>query len=525
MIPTLRDGFLQSSDRFADRPALCVEGRVATYAELRADAIRLAATLQRRVPAEGPRLTAVLAERSHVAFAGILGTLLAGHGYVPLNVTFPTVRTQRMLQRAGCRSLVVAAEAEGQLEAVIDGIERRLVIVLPDHDDVQPFAVRWPQHEWVGRGSLEPASRWVDRAPRPDDVAYLLFTSGSTGVPKGVAVTHANVTHFVDTMVARYGITESDRFSQTFDATFDLSVFDMFVAWHAGASVYCPARTTLLNPDQFIRDHQLTVWFSVPTVGLLMKRLGSLKPGRFPSLRWSLFCGEALPIELAQAWSAAAPDAILENLYGPTELTVACTVYRWNPEQSPAECRSGVVPIGTALRGMRARVVDDALCDVAEGQVGELVVAGPQRVSGYWRDREATRRAFVRLHGDSEVYYRTGDRVHVAQDGPLCFVGRIDHQIKVLGHRVELEEVESVLRQEPGVQQAVAVGWPYTSTGTAGIAAFVTGTGIDVVALRARARQKLQSYAVPQTIRVLPALPQNANGKVDRQALVGLLSA
>jgi amino acid adenylation domain-containing protein len=354
----------------------------------------------------------------------------------------------------------------------------------------------------------------------------LLFTSGSTGVPKGVGVTHANATHFVDAVAERYDIVATDRLSQTFDTTFDLSVFDMFVAWQRSACVYCPSRPMLLNPDRFIRDHRLTVWFSVPTIGILMKRLGALVPGRYPSLRWSLFCGEPLPMEVAEAWAKAAPASTVENLYGPTELTVACTAYRWNPSGSPQECRAGVVPIGVPVNGMRARVVDDRLADVEIGGIGELLMAGPQRVHGYWRDDLATERAFVQLPGEPDVFYRTGDRVcRSVADGPLHYVGRVDHQIKVLGHRVELEEVETVLREQAGVQQAVAVGWPSTSVGTGGVVAFVIGKDIDTVAISLRLRQRLQTYAVPRAIHVLPAFPQNANGKVDRHALLDLLNA
>jgi acyl-coenzyme A synthetase/AMP-(fatty) acid ligase len=290
--------------------------------------------------------------------------------------------------------------------------------------------------------------------------------------------------------------------------------------------VHCPPREVLLNPDRFIRDHALTVWFSVPSVGLLMQRLGALKGDRYPSLRWSLFCGEPLSVTLAEAWSKAAPASTLENLYGPTELTVACTVYRWDRVRSQAESRDGIVPIGKPLGGMRQKIVDETLREVIAGEPGELVMSGPQRTSGYWRDAEATARAHVSITGDADTYYRTGDRVRRAADGgPLTYIGRVDHQIKILGHRVELGEVESVLRAEPGVDAAVAVGWPVTQTGPGGIAAFVTGRGLDPVAIRLRVQAKLQSHAVPQTIQVLSAFPQNASGKVDRDALLRLLSA
>ena len=505
-----------------DRPALSVNGTFVTYADLRRDAAALAATLQESLNARAPRLTAVFADKSRAGFTAILGALLAGHGYVPLNVRFPIARTRRMLQNAGCISVIVDSSGETQLDSLLTDVDASMLIILAERDNVEAFAERWPRHTFIGAQDLAPASAWVEREA-PSEFAYLLFTSGSSGPPKAVGITHSSVTHFIETMVERYGITANDRFSQMFDTTFDLSVFDLFVAWHRGACVYCPTRSTLLNPDRFIRDNELTIWFSVPTVGLLMKRLGALKDGRYPSLRWSLFCGEPLPMDLAEAWTAAAPAARIENLYGPTELTVACTAYRWHPITSPAECRGGIVPIGAPIRGMRARVVDDRLAEVPPGHVGELMITGPQRAPGYWHDAEATARAFVRAEG--EVYYRTGDRVRrPVGEGPLAYVGRVDHQIKVLGHRVELGEIESVLRQEPGVHEAVAVGWPLTSTGTGGVVAFVTGSEVDVAGIRARVGQKLQSYAVPQTIRVLPALPQTANGKVDRQALLSMLN-
>jgi non-ribosomal peptide synthetase component F len=326
-------------------------------------------------------------------------------------------------------------------------------------------------------------------------------------------------------MTDRYDITSDDRFSQMFDATFDLSVLDMFVAWERGACVCCPSDKTLLNPDAFIREKALTVWTSVPTVGMFMKRFGVLKPNRYESLRWSLFCGEPLPVELANAWAAAAPRSTLENLYGPTELTVACTFYRWDPRSSWHQSAHGIVPIGHPFPGMQAVVVDEDLCEVAPGSTGELVMRGPQVTPGYWCNPDATARSYVELPNRAGTFYRTGDRVRKPTAGPMTYVGRVDHQVKVLGFRVELGEVEARLREEPGVEAAIALAWPLTATGAAGIVAFVAGTGIDPAGIRANLTGRLQRCAIPQAIHVLPELPTNANGKIDRQALSRRLAA
>lgn len=521
----LHDGFLQSSQLTPGRAALEVNGETWSYGQLRDQAAAIAATLQQRTPAGGPPLTAVFAHRSATAFAGSLAALLSGHGYVPLNRTFPTIRTRWMLRTAGCRSLIVDSSSEAQLDSILDGADASLLVIVPDSHDVRGLAARWPEHTIVGADDLESAGSWTPSESSPDAIAYLLFTSGSTGTPKGVMVTHGNVSHFVAAVAERYGVTAEDRFSQMFDATFDLSVFDMFAAWSRGACVCCPSGHALLNPDKFIRESKLTIWFSVPSVAVFMKRFGVLKPGRYPSLRWSLFCGEPLPVDVACAWANAAPQSVLENMYGPTEVTVACSTYRWDAQHSPAESTDGIVPIGFPLPGMEALVVDETLREVAPGGGGELLMSGPQVTSGYWRNDEATARSYVRPAGRNTVFYRTGDRVRrPLGEGPLTFIGRTDDQVKVLGYRVELGEVEAKLREEPGIASAAAVAWPLTSTGAGGVVAFVTGADIDSAVVRTNLQARLPSYAVPRAIHVLTELPQNVNGKVDRHALLRLLS-
>src|SRR5581483_11980605 len=520
----VHEGFLRSAARVPHRPALELAGETLTYESLASRARAVAATLVRHTRADAPGYTAVLAQRTPAMFVGILGALLRGHAYVPLNPAYPPARTATMLDRTQSESVVADAQHVGVLDALLGGTSRRMTVLLPDEADAEPLQRRWPRHTILGRRDLLSPEEWRAVDVAPESAAYVLFTSGSTGTPKGVMVTHVNVRALVDAAAQRFGIVEEDRFSQTFDATFDLSVFDLFVAWERGACVVCPPAKTLLNPASFIREAELTVWFSVPSLAAFMMRLGALKPASFPGLRWSLFCGEALPVEVAAAWSRAAPNAALENLYGPTEATVFCTAYRWDDAASAAECDGGIVPIGRPLPRVSVAVVDDDLRDVPPGEEGELVIGGEQVARGYLDDPERTAAAFVHVPGREGVHYRTGDRVRrPLLDGPLVFRGRLDHQIKVLGHRVELGDVEAALRRAADAQAAVAVGWPRTASGAAGIVAFVHGTAMEPGEIRDAVAEVLPPYMVPRDIRVLDELPLTANGKTDRNTLLQTL--
>src|SRR6266487_1895784 len=512
-------GFLRSCEQFPTSGAIDVAGREVTYQQLAYLAKRLAATLQTgQVPGAVP-LTAAFAYRSETAYAAVLGILMAGHGYVPLNRTFPVDRTRLMLERSMCRSVIVDAGSESQLEALLCGIATPLLIICPDRADATELAAKFPAHRIIGANELADAEQWYPVDVAVNSIAYLLFTSGSTGEPKGVMVSHANVLHYVDYVTKRYGIENSDRLSQTFDLTFDLSAHDLFVTWGSGACLCVPTQKQMIKPGAFINEARLTAWFSVPSTAIFMRRFGELKAGSYPRLRLSLFCGEALPVEVVRDWILAAPNSVIENIYGPTELTIGCTSYRWDNQTSFAECEHGIVPIGEPFEGMEAVIVDEDLREVAIGCEGELLMTGPQLTQGYWCDEEKTARAYVSIAGRNGIYYRTGDRVRrSAPDKPLTYLGRLDNQVKVLGHRVELGEVEAVVRSLSGVDAVVALAWPNSSKAD-GIELFLEAEEFDTESLMKQLKTKLPYYMVPRRIRTLPRLPLNPNGKYDRRAL------
>ena len=519
----LIQGFLDSAERFASREALVVNDKTLSYRKLRGRAAAIARTILDRELESFP-LAAILASRSVTAYAGVLGILGSGKGYVPLNPKFPVDRTRRMLVLSGSRTLVVGREALGQLPRLLSETDRTLTVILPDLDDAADLCAAFPQHRFVSSGQMsEGAGFAFDIEVDSAAVAYLLFTSGSTGEPKGVPIHHSNVRSYIEYISNRYEVNERDRFSQEFDMTFDLSVHDMFVCWERGACLFSVPEKSVMLPAKFIRDHGLTMWFSVPSVVALLSNMRLLQPKCFPSLRFSLFCGEALAATHAQDWQEAAPNSIVENLYGPTETTIAISHYRWDPSKSPQECLNGIVPIGWPFAGQQCRVADHERGEVSE--TGELCLAGSQVTDGYWNNPEKTQRQFVRLPETGEtLWYRTGDLVKRGENGCLHYLGRMDHQVKIRGYRVELQEIEVVLRKTSQAEQVVAVPWPVVDGTADGVVAFVSGaSNLDDLHILNRCREALPDYMVPRKIYRLKEMPLNDNRKIDRKNLVKLL--
>lgn len=496
--------------------ALRIGDRSWSYAQVQEMALSWAGTLRSACP-EDPGAVGVLAAQTPECYIGILAALYAGAVAVPLSPTFPVERTAAMAEAACVDAFV--ADGKGAEILCRTSLAGTRPVLLPDAEAVGPATVT--VRNQPGRALTQPATS------RPGDVAYVLFTSGSTGRPKGVPITHGNVDHFLRFNQQRYGFTPEDVCSQTFAATFDLAMFDMFMAWGAGAALeYTPVHAFLALPE-FIERKKITVWFSVPSAVSVARRRGGLRPDCMPSLRWSLFCGEALIRQDAEDWQRAASRSIVENLYGPTELTIACSVYRWSPENSPARCRNDVVPIGATYPSLRYVLIDPSGRPVpAEG---ELCVTGPQMFSGYLDSRDDENRFL--LH-DGRRWYRTGDRVRLDAGGAgktgdaetvLQYLARVDHQVKIRGYRVELPEIEHAARALPGVRQVAAV--PVRYKGVVELALFYTGSHLEPADVTIALAQSLPDYMVPRWAWRLDDLPLNANKKVDRPVLANMASA
>ncbi|WP_165984147.1 amino acid adenylation domain-containing protein [Streptomyces sp. YIM 98790] len=507
---TLYGWFAASAAVHGDRTALQIGGRRWTYRELAAHSDRTARLLLRRA-GRAPRRIGLLASRSLLAYAGYLAVLRLGATVVPLNPAFPPGRNAAIARAAGVGLLLA------------DGGE---------HPETPPgVPVFSPTEQELLAPAEDTGAVLPARPAGPDGLAYILFTSGSTGVPKGVPIRHRNVHAYLEHVVSRHGTGPGDRVSQAFDLTFDPSVYDMFTAWGSGATLVVPTRADLLAPVRFINRNRITHWNSVPSVISLALRMRALEPGGMPTLRRSLFCGEPLTLLQAGAWSRAAPGSVVENLYGPTEMTVTCAEYRLpaDPGDWPRPA-NGTVPIGRVHPGLDHVVLDEG---GRPARAGELCLRGPQRFPGYLDPADNAGR-FLHFDGSTatghdgrgplteEHWYRTGDRV-TRHGNDLVHLGRTDHQVKVRGYRVELGEIEAVLREQPGVTDAVVLAGAGESGETELVAAYA-GDGAAEEDLLCALAARLPGYMIPRRLAAFETLPRNENGKIDRVALRSALA-
>ncbi|WP_316524349.1 AMP-binding protein [Kitasatospora brasiliensis] len=487
--------FLRGLAKSADRPAVRAGGTSLTYQELHERALLLAGSLLAHLPSR-PAAIGVLAGKGPSAYASILAGLYTGITMVPLQPAFPAARTRQMIEAAGVGAIIADDDSLAALTGLREeGVD--LPVLFAPGGQPQPAV---PVAE--GSALAEPV------AVRGEDTAYVLFTSGSTGRPKGVPVTHANTHHYFGLLDERYDFGPEDVFSQNFDLNFDCAMFDLFCAWGSGGTLVVAPPQAYRDMPRFIADNGVSVWFSTPSAIALVRRMGGLGPATMPSLRWSFFAGEALSCQDAGDWLAAAPQSTLENLYGPTELTITVAVHRWAGE----DALNGMVPIGSVHGGHRALLLD---ADGDESAIeGELCIAGPQLTAGYLDAGDDVGRFFDR---DGLRFYRTGDRVRRADGGELLYLGRGDAQVQVLGVRVELAEVDAAVRDCPGVQDAVTVAVP--AGGSVELAVFYTGEEVPVAQLARELRKVLPVAIVPKRYRHLAEFPLNSNRKIDRKQL------
>ena len=495
---TLGEVLAEAAVRSPDHAAVRRDDEQITYGELNALADALAVRLRAEGVRRGDRVALHLAKRIP-AIAAAYGVMKAGAAYVPLDRTAPTARNARFADGCGIRVLITDADAGKAVGAAMATPPAVLEV-----EDLR---------EWPSPAAAESPS---DDAAA-GDAAYILSTSGSTGVPKGVVHTHASALAFVRWAAEHLDVASSDRLSSYAPLHFDLSVFDLYVAALVGATlVVVPERMAGIGADlaTFVEQERITTWYSVPSaLTLLADAVGG--PEALATLRRVVFAGEAFPLPQLRKLRALVPDATLWNFYGPTETNVCTYLQVRDIPEGDAP-----LPIGRACEnGTEVFAVTTEGTVAGVGVEGDLFVKGPTVMQGYWGMPERDAEVLVAdPRGGGDRCYRTGDIVRLRDDGAFALLGRRDHQVKSRGYRIELGEVEAALHSHPGVADAVAVAIPHEGWGTAVIGCVVLREGAEVTDMEVRRHVStiVPRYMVPVRIDVLDSLPRTSNGKADR---------
>lgn len=472
----------------SERNALCIKEKYYTYAQLSARIIAIR-TVIREV---GERHVGLVNNDDLDTYASIFALWMEGKCYIPLHPGQPLGRNDDIIAQVG-------------ITTVLDSSEE----------------TRYHACHVILTKSVPNLSETVCTPPMvcgDEEFAYILFTSGSTGKPKGVPISRGNLAAFVDS-VEDLGIrlNNEDRCLQMFDLTFDLSVQSYLLPLLSGACLYTVSYDQIKYQAVFelIDDNDLTMALMVPSV------IHCLRPYYDEicdkSMRYCLFCGEALLKDDAVAWAECVPNAQIWNVYGPTEDTIYCTAYRMDTEENIKQM-NGAVCIGKAMKNDLANVFDENgnICEAQ--QKGELCLAGEQLTSGYWHNDEKNHETFF-FSTDGTRWYRTGDICLRDPDGDILYYGRKDSQIKVQGYRVELSEIECVARDHYEGKKAVIAVPVYDKQGNCQIQLAVEGVQEDKQMLMEHLKKFLPAYMIPTEVVYFGKFPQNANNKIDRKEI------
>lgn len=496
---------LESEVKYSNKIAIQFKEQVYTYRTLFEKAKALAMLLK----ASSQSRCLILTDRTPTAYIAFLAVLLSGKAYVFLNrkdiinqLDKAILLTDSNLIISDEQNLVTLNKLSHQLDCVClndSGEVRQLSNIFHSLKNGQE------QHY------NPPASVYK--------YVYLMFTSGSTAEPKGVPISNENLNAFLHNILKRIKPTEQDKFAHINELTFDFSVFEIFSCWLSGACLCVLPDNYIIGIDNYIKKNQITIWSCVPSFVNVLKNLKKLNEGSFNSIRYSIFCGEALTSEIATLWNKAAPNSVIDNLYGPTEATVAITGYIWDGKQN-----SGVLPIGFPFNNQKIYLLNTNNEEVASGEIGEICLSGSQVADKYWNNEAITLSRFAIFKG--QRLYKTGDLACIEDNKGFCYKGRIDDQLKLKGYRVEKLDIENRIKDILNTQSvAIVVLSNDTFEMTPFLKCFFSDVELEVAEVIKLCRQLLPDFMVPASFIKLNQFPYNKNGKIDYPFLFHLASS
>jgi amino acid adenylation domain-containing protein len=500
-----------------EKVAVWARGSSLTYRQLEEQSNQLARLLKARGIRKGDRV-GLYFPKAVESVVSMLGILKAGAVYVPLDPQAPVSRISYIIANCGMRALVTTSTKLRGLDlGLTPSVEFSLLVDQASGSHGASDKAGWGELSALPAVPLETISVETD-------LAYILYTSGSTGDPKGVMISHRNALTFVDWCADTFRLRPEDRVSNHAPLHFDLSVFDVYNSIEAGATMYMLDQETILFPASvatFIEKHALSVWYSVPSALTSLLLHGNLGARKFDRLRLILFAGEVFPMKYLRQALEAFPQADFYNLYGPTETNVCTYCYVDRAEAATLD----QLPIGKACANTEAFAVDDSDEIVAPGGTGELYVRGPSVAMGYWGDPEKTRGAMLsnRFQPNfEERLYRTGDLVSVDDKGTFWFLGRRDNMVKSRGYRIELGEIESALYSHPAIKAAAVVAIPDEQIGNKlkAVVVLADSAALTAIDVQRHCAKRIPNYMIPDPVVFRDSLPMTSTGKVDRRKLV-----
>jgi D-alanine--poly(phosphoribitol) ligase subunit 1 len=516
--------------------AIFCQGRSYNYGEFAQAAYQIKVCINSAINSHQRVRIGILGGRSFHSYAAVMGTLWAGCTYVPLVAKQPIAHLNKLIEKADIEVLIVDSEGWQIFRELTIQSATIILSFNSDEHNLHNHQANGPILKIATNKHIELQAPSKNASHTP---AYIIFTSGTTGEPKACAPTYKQVNQFIDAMTEQYEFSPCDRFAQFCELAFDASVFILFTALRLGAELFVLPEIQRLMPLKFLRQHEISVFYFMPSIVTLLKRSHQLKSGVLPKLRLTFFGAEALTFKTAQYWKSVAPNSQIENFYGPTESTVSCsahTVFSSQEKivQSFTTAGTDTLPIGLPLPGLKMAIIDNKhqflkehhflkeCCFLADNQRGEIVICGEQVLDNYWQDEKQSSESFISLthpHYGIQKWYLSGDLGFRDKQGVYHILGRCDSQIQLRGQRLELSYIQMLLRQYSGFEDVVVLPWPKKEGVVMGLVAVIEANKIDQSEIFQQLKKDLPSSSMPDTLLHIDKLPRNSNGKVDIYAL------